>query len=170
MAVVVENGSGLSTANAYVSRTEANTYFTDRPNAAWTAATDGAKDAAILKATAYIDATYLFKGVIRIATQALSWPRWGVTDREYRIVAADAVPQLVKDACCELAAYALAADLAPTIAGKDRVAMVKAGSAEVQFEAGSREAGTHHVYVTRLLSTLTLGNTGGMSMQSERVS
>jgi hypothetical protein len=113
-ALVVEDGSGKSNADAYCSIVTADTYHANRGNAAWASATDDQKTAAIRNATAYIDATYTFKGTkvhLNQPTQALLWPRWGIRDDEH--VVWDNVwpiPRLVA-ATCEAALRALSTPL-----------------------------------------------------------
>lgn len=166
MTFTVEDGTGLATANAYVSVATADAYFTERGDTTWTGS-DATKQGAIIKATQFLDASYVFTGVLRFDTQALSWPRAYATDKDGRALEADEVPQRVKDACCELALYALGASLAPNIVGTDRVARVKAGSAEVEFETGARDVGTRFALVDRLLAGLTTGG-AGMSRMTAR--
>ena len=74
MALVVEDGTGLSTAESYISVADADTYHSDRGNALWTG-TDAVKEEALRQATEYLDATYDWKGSISLTTQALNWPR-----------------------------------------------------------------------------------------------
>lgn len=57
MAFVVEDGNGLPTANAYIDVAYADAYFADRAITAWTGA-DNVKQAAIIKATDYIDKAF----------------------------------------------------------------------------------------------------------------
>lgn len=83
--LIVEDGTGLTDADAYIPIEFADQYFLNRGNAAWAAATDDQKQAAIREATQYIDSTYRFRGFIvnyglsETPEQALSFPRWGLT-------------------------------------------------------------------------------------------
>jgi hypothetical protein len=80
---VVEDGNGLPNANAYVTLVYANDYFASRGNAAWAAAADVDKQAAIVRATDYIETVWgeKFLGQKAFVTgdvatdQALSFPR-----------------------------------------------------------------------------------------------
>lgn len=166
MAFEVETGSGSATANAYGTSAEADAYFTERANTAWTGA-DTTKQAAIIKATQFLDASYVFNGYPLRETQALAWPRAYAEDKDGRPIRSDIVPAAVKHATFELALYALGASLAPNIVGTDRVARVKAGSAEVEFETGARDVGTRFALVDRLLAGLTTGG-AGMSRMTAR--
>ena len=57
MALVVEDGSGLSGANSYATAAQADTYASDRGLSAWTGDT-ATKEAALIRATDYLEATY----------------------------------------------------------------------------------------------------------------
>ena len=104
MALVVEDGSGKSNANTYISQSDATTYFTNHDDpTAWSGLSSSLKDAALLYATVTLDGMWDFIGTVTTSTQALAWPRDGVWDEEGRNLAADTVPQRIKDAECELA-------------------------------------------------------------------
>lgn len=102
---------GSATANTYVTRAQATTYHGDRLNtAAWTSASDAEKDQALLQSARRLsDESFL--GTISSVTQSLPWPRYGCYDRNGVYIDGDEIPQLVKDAQCELAlAYLVAED------------------------------------------------------------
>lgn len=118
MALVVEDGSAVTNAESYVSIADASTYHTTWANTAWAAAaSDAIREGALRKATRYLDATYgpRWKGHRSTATQALDWPRSWVYTREDYLVAANSVPQQLKDACAEMALKALSEDLMPDL-------------------------------------------------------
>lgn len=77
--IVVEDGSGLPNSNSYASIDEATTYCLDRGFNEWATATPDQRSAALIRATDYIDATYLFKSVPLSDTQALACPRFTET-------------------------------------------------------------------------------------------
>lgn len=121
MALTVEDGTGLSTANAYISRSFADTYHRDRGNTAWTGGASD-KEQAIIRATEWIDRTFDFQGArvnvgdpdaSSIPPQALAWPREGVWHSDGIFVAEDAVPVEVQRATAEAALVALGVDLEP---------------------------------------------------------
>jgi hypothetical protein len=121
MALVVEDGSGKTNADAFVSLTDCDTYFTNRQgSAAWNDAgvTDEEQEAAIRNSTAYLDRRYhgLWRGMRIELNQALDWPRQDIIDVDGFAVDAASVPQAVIDACCEGAVLALSEDLLPDIA------------------------------------------------------
>ena len=158
MTIVVEDGTGLSNANAYVSVAAADTYFSDLNNASWTGST-AVKEAAIRKATKYLDATYNWIGTILSTTQALNWPRTGVTDSQGRDLE-DQVPQAVVDACCELALLSFTDDLVNVTSNSDYIKREKVGELEVEYADGA-PIDREYRYVDRLLAGLFNSKSGG---------
>lgn len=111
MAFVAEDGTGKADANSLCDVAFADAYFLDRAVVAWAAATNDGKQAALVKATDYIETRWVnrFRGCVQFpdTPQALSFPRTGIGSD-------DAVPDRVKKACAEYALRALAGkDLAP---------------------------------------------------------
>jgi len=164
MAITITVGT-----NSYVSADDADTYMTNRGSpAAWTAASNDAKAAALIKATQYLDAVYSWRGCILSTAQALGWPRSNVWDDEGRNVTG--IPQRVKDATCELALEALSSDL---LASKDRGGAVrrqKVGTLEVEYEPGA-PSGKSFPIVAGILRGLTAqgtGSGGGLSVKTLR--
>ena len=114
MTLTLETGEGVTDANAYADRTYANTYFTARNIAGWTGAND-VKDAALIRATDYIDrrwgASFVGRREFDNDTNELQWPRVGVYDREGRAV--EGIPDRLARATCEYALRALTDELMP---------------------------------------------------------
>jgi hypothetical protein len=154
MALVAEDGTGKSDANSYITLTDANTYFTNKgAPAAWTAASDAEKEAALITATQYLDAHYRWiTGEIGSSTQSLGWPRDGAYDRFDRSLSSTEVPDRVKDACCEAAARALSTDLLADQAQKVLEQEV-VGAVRVRYSEGSSQ-GTTYPLVDQLLAGL----------------
>lgn len=105
MAFVVEDGTGLSTANSYLSDTDADTYFADHGAPATWTGTAAVKQEALRMATQYLDAVYgsRWKGRRRLSTQSLDWPRINAVDNDDYAIAFDALPQELQDATSEAA-------------------------------------------------------------------
>lgn len=110
MALITENGTGLANAESYISVADADAYHAARSNAAWSSASTDSKEAALRKATSYIDARYVFSGFMASPSQALLWPRIGVVLNGFNLVS-NAIPVKVKNACAELALIALTESL-----------------------------------------------------------
>lgn len=102
MAFVVEDGTGLSNATAYVTVQFVDDYHAELFNEGWSGSAEE-KQAAILQATRYIDLTYSFLGFVVLKTQALSWPRSGIWTEDLIEVPDDVVPSQVQNATAELA-------------------------------------------------------------------
>jgi len=112
MAIIVEDGTGKGDANAYASVAHGDAYHEGHLYAtAWTAATTPNKEKALVMATRLIDSQYQFAGWKASTAQALQWPRASCLDPDGEDdLPADAVPQAIRDATCELARELLVAD------------------------------------------------------------
>jgi hypothetical protein len=123
MPLIVEDGTGRTNADAYVSVAEADAYFLAR-NTAWAGYSNDAREAAIRFATSWLDDTYLglWKGARASEFQSLAWPRdnspgytlmWQrgaypkaqgyLYDLDGYPVMPNVVPRAVKRACMEAA-------------------------------------------------------------------
>jgi hypothetical protein len=136
---IVEDGTGKTNANAYVTEAEADAYVDDHSqDAVWVAPLSSAlKQKAIRLATQYLDATYDWFGVPTNEDQALDWPREGVPKNDRWEYDSDEMPQALKDACAELAVKSangtdLLADL--TDNGTIKREKSKVGSLESEIE------------------------------------
>lgn len=101
MALIVEDGTGLATAEAYISVADATTYHTAYGNpASWTAATTTAKEIALRTGAQYLDAYYALRwlGTRTNELQALDWPRIGGIDHDEFVIEDDDVPEEVRRA------------------------------------------------------------------------
>lgn len=118
--LIVETGAVVPGANGYITVENANAYHAARRNTAWTG-TVATKEGAIIRATDYMVQVYRqrWKGSRMDQTQALDWPR-GYVDLEPFIKGAlypygtfpymvpnNIVPDLVQNACAELALRSL---------------------------------------------------------------
>jgi hypothetical protein len=106
MSIIVEDGSGVSGANSYVTVSGVGVYATTYGYTEWDtdangdARTDAVKEQSLLRAMRYIEGLN-WKGKTAVQGQALQWPRSEVYDRDQRLVDEDVVPQVVIDAVCE---------------------------------------------------------------------
>lgn len=118
MALIVEDGTGLSTAESYVSVAEADAYLAKfgLPDA-WNLSTEEQKEQALRQATRYVDARFhgRWKGWRSVDDQALDWPRSDVSDSDGFLIDSDEIPTLLKSATIELANRARSATLMPDI-------------------------------------------------------
>lgn len=152
MALVVEDGSRLATAEAYISVADADVFHANRNNTAWTGLTVSVKEAALRKAADYMVQMYRerWMGARSSVTQALDWPRIGVYLNDtvgyysgYGYVSNipyNVVPPEIKTANAILAFKALdenglISDLSPDLDRATRIE--KVGALMVEYEPGS---------------------------------
>lgn len=160
----VEDGSGKTNANSYVSVENADQYHLDRGNSVWAALATAVKQNYLVRATDYVDQRFgeRWVGLRGSDTQALDWPRSCVVGIE-----PDALPVKLIYAVCEYAIRCSEGQLAPDLefdaAG---VSMVKIGEKvgpierRYQSAAGSSAPATVNLirpypaadmYLTRLI-------------------
>jgi len=147
MALIVEDGTGLETAESYVSVVDCGTYCTAHAIAAWTG-TDAAKESALRNATQYIDTNYQFKHEKTYVDQALEFPRyWWEWD--------DPQMNRLRAACCELAVKALSGSLYADVQAQQTI-KVKVGPIE-KTTTPSASGQVTYKQVDSLLKQLILG-------------
>ena len=84
--------AGAVDANAYATRDEAVAIFAGRQSSrAWASASDAKRDVALIEATAELEQRFTWRGEKAASTQALAFPRIGLT-RDGVEVAADSIP------------------------------------------------------------------------------
>lgn len=115
MPFIVEDGTGLVDANAYISIEFADQYFQERGVTAWTGTSDQ-KQAYIIRATDYVEGRFAHKfiGSPLTTTQALSFPRREIAG----------LPVQLKRAVAEYAVRAIAGKLAPDVVTSESGAKV----------------------------------------------
>lgn len=114
MALIVEDGSGLATAESYESVTNADAYWAARSSdplfASWDAGTTAAKEEALRVATQETDAENegYWKGDKATALQALDWPRFNAFDSSGYAWLSSEIPTELKSYIVERAARYMA--------------------------------------------------------------
>lgn len=166
MTIVVETGTGSSTADSYISVADADTYHSNLSNSAWASADDADKEVALRKATQYLDATYKWIGTIYSTTQSLGWPRVSVTDKEGRDLDYS-VPLNIKNATCELALIALSSSLVVNTDSSSYIKREKVGPIETEYKDGAPSQ-TQYNYVSRLLKGLHIGSSSSNTVSVVR--
>lgn len=152
MPIIVEDGTGLSDADSYISVSASDSYHQDRGNDAWASLTTEEKEEALRKATQYIDTTYCFYGSIAKNTQSLSWPRNDVKDVEGRDLTG-LVPRAVQDATRELGLYSLTQPLSPNKTRNDYIISQEIAKLKLKYSE-SASKGTRYTLVDSMLSGL----------------
>lgn len=136
---------GSATADSYASLAAALAYHagaTGMGNAAWAASTDPLREPALRRATIWVDSTYRSRWPgyrTNGRTQALDWPRVGVTDTEGYAVDSATIPAEIVNATCEAALRELVTpgSLAPDYVASDAVQTATAGQVSVTFRGAS---------------------------------
>lgn len=145
IALVVEDGSGVSGANTYISVADADLYQTNRGRSSWISLDADAKAVALIMATDAIDSLYPWIGKKKTSTQGLKWPRIeGKTPDGIEIVLSDSdgfgvegVPQAVVNACAEAAFLSLTEELFVDDDPRGKVVRKKTDVLETQFQEDS---------------------------------
>lgn len=152
--ITIETGAIIVGAESYVTAADCDAYHAKRGNAAWTG-TDAVKEAAILKAAAYLDGHYCnrFKGEqYQPLLQNMQWPRTGVIVQGGYLFPSDSIPQKLQDSQCELALIALSSDLAPILSAG--IKREKLDIIETEYFAGTPAGTTVYTVVNNLLADL----------------
>lgn len=155
--MVVEDGSGLSTADSYTTEAFADAYHLARNNEDWEGATTEEKEVALVKATSYIETRFPWSAGYKVTKdQALGWPRASATDKDGFGIDSDEIPVAVQQATADLALRALTTDLLPD---EGRVtSSVKVGALEVEYADGEQE--TRYVNAEGILRGLIYAGGG----------
>ena len=160
MAIIIEDGTGKSDAEAYISVADTTAYHDARGNSVWASADLADQESALRKAAEYIDYTFgpRWKGDRTNATQALDWPRFGVYV-DGVLIDSDELPKQLVQACAELALIALSEDLTPSLprGGEVKATTVKVGpiTRETEYSDGARRRTEYPVATDRLRRLVT---------------
>ena len=147
---------GATGANAYVSTADADAYHLARSNAAWAAATTGAKEAAILAATLVLNGMS-WRGR-KVASRVMAWPREDVVDGDGYEISNDVVPAAVADACAELAGAIIGG--ADPLGVQDRqINQMSVGSVSITYDSASPQSPKFPAIQAMLKALLWGGNT-----------
>jgi len=142
MTLIVEDGTGLSNADALVSLDYCDAYHSDRGNSTW-AGTDTVKEQAIRRASTFLSRGFRWKGrQLNGRAQAFPWPRSGVVDDEGYAVAGDAVPDEIEKAVAEAALRELAeaGSLTPDYTPAERVKSERVDVISVTYDLSRTDA------------------------------
>ncbi len=160
MALVVEDGSGLSTAEAFASVAEADAYWALRGvPSAWSSSTTAQKEEALRLAAAFLETEghARWKGTRYSAAQRLAWPRDGVYV-DGQCLDRAVVPRALKEANIEAAlrSRTATAGLVPdeTEVGIASESVTVGPITESKSYRGEKSAATRYEYVDRLLAPL----------------
>lgn len=175
MALIVEDGTGLATAESFCSVAFADSYLDLRGFALWAPLATLVKESALRKAADYMEQAYRerWAGYRSTSTQLLSWPRTlvpqkdspgGYRDRPF-YYGINIVPVLVQNACAALAYRASTTTLAPDL-GRQTV-REKVDVIEVDYLAGGRQT-TRFVEIENMLATFFDPQNSAMNVRIRR--
>lgn len=164
--LILEDGTGLETANSYASVAECDAYHDARLySTAWTGASSNDKIRALIMATRALDAAYEWAGFRQTAEQALGWPRLYVPYRDLYGNASlgrvgnywpeSELPQPLKDATCEMARALLSSDLTADdqATGIKKIGLGQ-GAIDIEFDAATAKKTSVTDEIIRLLAPL----------------
>lgn len=144
--VIVEDGTGVTGANSYISRAHADAFFEIYAfNAEWIAATTTVKDAALVQAAMILDRQFVWNGKRSApSTQEMQWPRMQVSEPDRQVPSND-IPKAIREANSLIALAILQSDAFmtrdPGAGGADQIAGINLGSGalQVDFQPQSNE-------------------------------
>lgn len=161
MSLIVEDGTIVEGANSGLSVADADAYHAARGNTDWTSvpsSPDQEKAAALIRATAAIDAKYRsrFPGTkVAGRDQGIQWPRTDAYDADGNEIASDEIPQEYKDAIAEAALRELveAGSMLPDLERGGQIKSLRAGSVAIEY-GGAAPATTTFTVIDGILSGL----------------
>ena len=160
MAITVEDGSSNPLAESYASVTTADAYHALRGNILWTG-DDPTKEAALRKATTFMDGTYRTRyiGRKRDPNQRLAWPRINAVDLDGWLRPLDSLPPEVVDACCEAALRSIEGNVAPDVINSGVVTYFrdKVGPLEQETHYLGGDLRTRYLGIEDILSGIVRG-------------
>lgn len=137
---------GAADADSYATLAEADAYNASRPfSTAW-AGTDAVKEAALREAARLLDSSFRWTGAAVDETQALTWPRSGMSTRNGFAIpttGAASIPKALKEAQSEFARQLLAADrTADSGPEKKGITSLKVGPVAIGYRAPGTDSGS----------------------------
>lgn len=158
--LTVENGSGVTNANTYISDTDALVYFTNRGDSQWPQTGKPTRDAALVRAAAALSYWLNGRWYGRRATQAqsLDWPRLEVRDSDGYVVPPNTVPAKVQYAQCEIAKIELNTPfIQQSVSRYDAVQSERVGPIDVEFRATAPSITYYPQVIAMLRDYATIG-------------
>lgn len=132
--IVVEDGTGIVTANAYATVAEVDNILSYHFHATgWVLLSDEDKEKLVIWATHILDTRVKWHGKKLHDSQGLGWPRTGARDREGICIDDDAVPNAVKQAVAVLANH-LITDNPNEVNSSNNLTMLQADVVTLRFD------------------------------------
>lgn len=162
MELVVEDGTGLPTANSLVSIEDADALLEPNIHSTWATNDEETKKKLLVWATKLICQRARWKGKKRYETAALPFPRTGLYDADRNFYPDDEVPVPAKEAVATLADFLAAGD--PTLPnGSSNVTRLDVDVISLQFDvdtAPERWPSSIGI-ILRDIATISFSKTGG---------
>lgn len=163
--LIVEDGTVINGANAYITVAELDSYWLSRN--VTLQQTESEKEAAIIISTQYVDNNFNWRGSIITEEQVLDWPRSGVYDDEGRGVDNDEIPLKLKNAICEYAKRQLEMEIQPDVFPDDKGVITSERSKvdvieeQITYKDGGYYGMRRYPLADNYLKGLTTGGTMG---------
>lgn len=132
--LVVEDGTGLPTANSFATVAEANAILEVNPHSLWALVTPEVKSNVLMWATRLLIERTKWKGKKRYENAGTPFPRTCLRDRDNLPITDDDVPQQVKVATALLADFLTATD-PTTVNSSANLKRLQADVVELEFDA-----------------------------------
>lgn len=146
--------------DVYISVANADTYWSNKNNSTWSAASTANKEKALREATQFIDGAFSFIGT-QNPDNVLAFPRYDVyiTTGNFAGISYDSttIPPQVEDACCELALEALSARIMAVESRGGLVKREKVDVVEVEYMDWA-PSGKTYGFAAMILKPLTIGS------------
>lgn len=137
--LVLEDGTGIPTANSYLTAAEADAILEVNATAfaKWSALTAAEKDDYLIWASGWLDDYFDWEGAKAVADSGLRWPRCGTKDRDGIPIPENVIPEQLKQATAETAVW-LIGNVSAGSGGTDDnlpegIKRIKADVVEVEF-------------------------------------
>lgn len=156
MSLIVEDGTGMETAESYASVAQADARLAALGMTNWATITPTEKEQALRRATVAMVQFFggRWKGTRLYRAQALDWPRYGA-EVDGHVIPSTEVPVDVRNACIDLAIKAAAGDLNPDIGSA--VKREKVGPLETEYADYSPQS-TRYRALEQALSSYLRGS------------
>lgn len=132
--LVVEDGTGLPTANSFLTVVEADDILSVNPHSLWSLVSPTDKTNLLIWSTRMIVERTKWQGIKRYANAGTPFPRTGLEDAEDNAVADNIVPVQVKTATALLADY-LSANDPTTVNSSSNLKELEVDVVKLKFDA-----------------------------------
>lgn len=163
MQIVVEDGTGLPTANALVSVAEATAILSVNPHSQWTSYEPTTQEGLIIWATRLLIERAKWKGTRVSISSGTPFPRSGLKDADNAFYPNDAVPDPVKVAVASLADFLGTFDpTAPNTGSNLKRLDVDVISLQYDMGTSPEKWPSSIAYTLRDIATVSFGKGGGV--------